>query len=499
MSQKKVAIFIVLYNSEHFIEKVLNRIPKSLRSRFEEIFIIDDSSNDQSYSVAKKASRKLGFKNIRILQTPHNRGYGGNQKLGYLYALKRKFDIVVLLHGDGQYAPESLSDILSPFSNEEVDAVFGSRMKNKFDALAGHMPLYKWLGNIVLSGVENALLGSHLSEFHSGYRAYKVKALKSIPFEKNSDDFHFDTEIIIQLLAAGKKIEEIKIPTYYGSEICHVNGVRYAFNCFISVLKYKISRLGVFYEPNFDITPGKNKYPFKTSPFSVHQQIINQQYNASDIIIDLGANNGKISSFLAKKTEKVVCVDRKMPQNAGKARAMVLDLDGPFDKKLKREFSVALALDVIEHLNNPETAVNKIAHILKQDGILYASTANVAYIPIRLSLFLGMFNYGRRGILDLTHKRLFTISSFTKLVCQNGFEIIDIKYFGPPILDYAGGGLIMTLIDKFCYHAAQFCPSVFAYQFLVSARRKEGIEDIYKKVFHPSRALFLSKKSKTSG
>lgn len=499
LSQKKVAIFIVLYNSAHFIEKVLARIPKKLRGKFEEIFIIDDFSHDQSYRTAKKAAAKLGIKNIRILQTPHNRGYGGNQKLGYLYAIRRKFDIVVLLHGDGQYAPESLPHMLEPFHDESTDAVFGSRMKNKLDALIGRMPLYKWLGNIILTSVENSLLGSNLSEFHSGYRAYKVQALKNIPFEKNSDDFHFDTEIIIQLLAAGKKIEEVKVPTYYGSEICHVNGIQYAFNCFISVLKYKISRLGIFYEPNFDIVTkkNKNKYPLKISPYSIHQYIINQEYNPSDKIVDLGANNGRISSFLAKKVKKVLSVDKCAPQNAGEAQTIALDLDGPFDKQLKKKFDTALALDVIEHLNNPEGTIKKISNILKPNGILYASTANVAYVPIRLSLLFGMFNYGRRGILDLTHKRLFTINSFIKLMSQNGFEIIWVQYFGPPILDYAGGGILFKLIDKSFYHIAQFFPSLFAYQLLVKAKRKEAIEDIYKKVFHPASAFPVSKKSST--
>ena len=114
------------------------------------------------------------------------------------------------------------------------------------------MPLYKWIGNQVLTAIENRMLGSHLSEFHSGYRAYKVDALRSIRFELNSDDFHFDTEILIQLLATGRVVKEIPVPTFYGDEISHVNGLRYAANCLKAVTKARLGHAGVFYEPKFD-------------------------------------------------------------------------------------------------------------------------------------------------------------------------------------------------------------------------------------------------------
>ena len=118
---------------------------------------------------------------MTVLRTPFNRGYGGNQKLGYLHAIEQGFDYVVLLHGDGQYAPEYLPQIVNALGEDEPDALIASRMINRRDALRGGMPLYKWVGNQVLTAVENRMLGSDLSEFHSGYRAYKVDALRSIP------------------------------------------------------------------------------------------------------------------------------------------------------------------------------------------------------------------------------------------------------------------------------------------------------------------------------
>jgi glycosyltransferase involved in cell wall biosynthesis len=124
-----------------------------------------------------------------VLYNPVNQGYGGNQKIGYHYAIENGFDFVALLHGDGQYAPEMLGALTEPLRQGEADAVFGSRMLVRGDALKGGMPLYKFLGNRILTSVQNRLLGTKLSEFHSGYRVYRVSAIKALPFDRNSNVF----------------------------------------------------------------------------------------------------------------------------------------------------------------------------------------------------------------------------------------------------------------------------------------------------------------------
>jgi glycosyltransferase involved in cell wall biosynthesis len=229
LAQKRVLIFIVAYNAERTISSVLSRIPPELRNRNVEVLIIDDSSKDKTFAAGLQHEDRNGDFRITILRNPENQGYGGNQKLGYHYAIENNFDVVALVHGDGQYAPEKLPALLAPLVRGEADAVFGSRMINKQDALTGGMPFYKWIGNQVLTTYQNVMLGSQLSEFHSGYRLYSVAALRQLPFERNSNDFHFDTDIIIQLHFANMRIVELPIPTFYGDEICHVNGVKYAW------------------------------------------------------------------------------------------------------------------------------------------------------------------------------------------------------------------------------------------------------------------------------
>ena len=230
MSSKRILIFIVAYNAEKTLDWVLDRIPRDLLVPTNGILVIDDSSKDKTFEVGLKYEKLPAGIELTALRTPINQGYGGNQKLGYRYAIEKGFDAVVLVHGDGQYPPEMIEEITAPILDGDADAVFGSRMMKKGEALKGGMPLYKYVGNRILTTFQNWWLGSNLSEFHSGFRAYSVKALSQIPFENNTNDFHFDTEIIIQFFRKSFYIHEIPIPTYYGDEICH--GV-------IALLKYR--------------------------------------------------------------------------------------------------------------------------------------------------------------------------------------------------------------------------------------------------------------------
>src|SRR6476619_792165 len=230
LAGKRLLIFVVAYNAETTIEKVLSRIPASLHQPNVEVLINDDSSTDDTFLSGLRYQQAHSALKITVLRTPENQGYGGNQKLGYRYAIDNGFDIVALVHGDGQYAPEKLPELLAPLSNDQADAVFGSRMIDKKAARQGGMPVYKWIGNQILTAFQNRILRTALSEFHSGYRLYSTAALAQIPFEKNTNDFHFDTEIIIQFVLRKLPIAELPIPTFYGDEICHVNGMRYAWD-----------------------------------------------------------------------------------------------------------------------------------------------------------------------------------------------------------------------------------------------------------------------------
>ena len=489
LKHTKVAIFIVAFQAERFIEGVLARIPPGLRDLFAEILVIDDSSSDLTFETARDAGARLGFNNVTVLRTPFNRGYGGNQKLGYLHAIKQGFDYVILLHGDGQYAPEYLPQIVQALGAHEPDALIASRMINRRDALRGGMPLYKWLGNQVLTSIENRMLGSDLSEFHSGYRAYKVDALRAIRFQLNSDDFHFDTEMLIQLLSTGRRIEEIPVPTFYGDEISRVNGMKYAVNCIKAVSKVRLGQAGLYYEPKFDFGSfDESGYRVKQADNTLHHEILSRDWPTEWRVADLGSSRGVFSAQLARKVAHVTSADVEQPTDAGAAEAIAVDLDGDFDHVLGRhQYDCVLVLDVLEHLKRPEEGVRKIAEILKPGGTLYASTGNIAFLVMRLSLILGQFNYGKRGILDLTHTRLFTIYSFKKLLVNGGFVIKEVKGFGPPIRDMVGASATLRAADTTSGVLARLWPRLFAFSFLIVAEKAEELEDIYAWTVAPRR------------
>ncbi len=238
---KRIGILVVAYNAETTLRSVLDRIPETIMSKVEEVFVFDDASLDDTFAVGQSYRRNSGLEKLSVIRNPVNLRYGGNQKRGYRYAMERGLDIVVLLHGDGQYAPEVMQRLLTPLEEGRADLVMGSRMMVPGAARKGRMPLYKFLGNVILSRSQNWLLGTSFTEFHSGYRAYNVAALKELPLDSLSDTWHFDTQIILEMLRRDRRILEVPIPTYYGDEICHVNGVPYAWNCLQATTRFALT------------------------------------------------------------------------------------------------------------------------------------------------------------------------------------------------------------------------------------------------------------------
>jgi len=432
LGEKKVLVFIVAYNAETTLESVLNRIPGELHRPNVEVLVIDDFSKDNTFQrgMAWHGSEAL---RVKMLRNPENQGYGGNQKLGYRYAVDNGFDVVAMVHGDGQYAPEKLPDLLRPLLEGEADAVFGSRMIPKGAALKGGMPYYKWIGNQILSGIQNRLLGTKFSEFHSGYRLYSTAALKRIPFERNSNDFHFDTDIIIQLLFAGQRIKELPIPTFYGDEICHVNGMKYAWNIFFTTLRAKLHQVNLFYDRKFDVGQVELTYDLKLGFCSSHTMAL-AAVQPGAAVLDIGCGQGLVGEEMAKIAGSVTGIDQwatdhVTPQMEFK-RWQGDEDELPVDVS---KFDQIFLLDIIEHLKDPEKFMEHLREAAAQKRPeIIITTANVAFGVTRFMLLLGKFNYGRKGILDRTHTRLFTFASLRQLLDQAGYRVLEVKGIPAP-------------------------------------------------------------------
>jgi glycosyltransferase involved in cell wall biosynthesis len=486
-------VFIVAYNAEKTIQPTLNRIPQQLLEQCDlEVLVIDDASKDRTFESGEELRRSGNFPlALTVLYNPVNQGYGGNQKIGFFYAIEKGFDIVALVHGDGQYAPECLPELIQPLADGTADAVFGSRMLTKGAARKGGMPFYKFIGNKILTYTQNRLLKSHLSEFHSGYRLYSVAALKRVPFHLNSNVFHFDTEIIIQFLLAGMTIKELPIPTYYGDEICHVNGIKYAKDVVAASAMAWAQRLGLFYDRKFDCKPSTDSnahYTAKLSFKSTHSLALSKVPDGVKVV-DIGCAGGYLGAELRKRGCRVVGMDMFPLADGVELDEFYLhDLNAPRLPIELHPFDYALMLDVLEHLLSPEKFVDEFrrASELNPKIKFIVSTANIGFIIQRLMLMIGKFNYGKRGILDLTHTRLFTFYSFRQLFEQAGFDVLEVHGIPAPFPLAVGNGVLgrfMLAVNKMLIWIRR---SVFSYQVFMVVQPRPTLHYLLKEAHEKS-------------
>lgn len=238
ISSPKIVIVMPAYNAEKTIRDTYNEIPTHLR-KF--IILVDDKSSDNTISVAKS----LG---ITVFTHTQNLGYGGNQKTCYWEALKLNPDIVVMLHPDYQYDAGLIEELIRPINMGRFDFMFGSRVQSKQSAISGGMPKLKYYINRITCILENMLLGVNFTEHFSGFRAYSSKLLKTVPFQRFSDDFVFDQQMEVAILNLGFKIGEISIPTRYhekASSIQFIKGTKFILETFGTIFLYKLYKLGV--------------------------------------------------------------------------------------------------------------------------------------------------------------------------------------------------------------------------------------------------------------
>lgn len=474
---KRIGILVVAYNAATTLAAVLDRIPEDFRPSITTVLVGDDHSQDQTHLVAVGYQSLAPDLPIQVTRHERNLGYGGNQKWGYRTAIEQDLDVIVLLHGDGQYAPELLPDMVAPLLAGEADAVMGSRMMVPGGARRGGMPLYKYVGNRILTTVENALAGVELSEWHSGYRAYSVEALRQLPFERNSDGFDFDTQIILQLIETGQRIVEIPIPTYYGDEISHVNGLKYAKDITQHVLRYRAHKMGF---GTGELAFASQAYEEKHAEDSSHGILLGWMGRRTGArVLDLGCSDGRLAQRLRELGHHVTGVDVEALEGVKERvdRFVQADLDEGLPPDLDGPYDVVLAADVLEHLRRPEVLLGQLHDVLAPGGTVLASVPNFGHWYPRARVALGRFDYDRRGILDAGHVRFFTRRSFERLAASQGFAVARREATGLPLEVAARGGSgsvpasgaagWLARLDR---AAVGLRPELFGYQFLYELR-----------------------------
>ncbi len=452
---KRIGILVVAYNAASTLARVLDRIPRDFVPRISEVLVCDDHSQDATYLVGlgyQQQSRELP---LNVIRHDRNLGYGGNQKAGYRWAIDHDWDIAVMLHGDGQYAPEVLPQLVEPLELEKCDAVFGSRMLEPGAARRGGMPLYKYIGNKVLTRFENAAVGTDLSEWHSGYRAYDVRALEGIEFDANSNGFDFDTQIVVQLHDAGKQIIETPIPTYYGDEISYARGVAYARDVVATTLRYRLHKMGF----------GRRRAGIE---------------DAEDASADAGANtHTRIAGWLAaRQPARILELGSSDEWLAGRLRLSGHDVSsvGPGDQPsldlsgyVGEEFDIVVASEVLERVRDPEQLLRDSRRCLRPGGTIVVSVTNFAHWHPRSRVALGRFDYRHSGALDRDHVRFFTRASFERLAARNGFTIRRRDAVGLPLDAVRSGGPASAsarVLEQVNQLGVTMYPSLFAYHLL---------------------------------
>lgn len=234
--KKKIIIVMPAYKAAKTLKKTYEDIPKNLKAK---IILVDDASPDKTVQVAKK----LG---IYVIKHEYNIGYGGNQKTCYNAALRNGADIVVLLHPDYQYDPKMLINLVQPLIDDKTDFTFGSRFAKGGNPLRGGMPLYRYIGNKLTTFIENLLLGTNFSEFHSGLKAYNKRLLQALPYKNYSNGFPFDSQILIDAILTGFRVKEIPIPTRYteeSSSVDIVNSFKYIVETTLYLIRRKMEKV----------------------------------------------------------------------------------------------------------------------------------------------------------------------------------------------------------------------------------------------------------------
>jgi len=241
---RRIVVVMPAYNAERTLRKTYAEIPHDV---VDEVLLTDDASRDETVRVA----RELG---ITTFVHAHNRGYGANQKTCYAAALERGADIAVMLHPDYQYTPRLITAMAALIASDVYDVVLGSRILVG-SAMRGGMPLYKYVSNRALTLVENLLVGSKLSEFHTGYRAFSRRVLEGLPLLEGSDDFVFDNQMLLQALYMGFRVGEISCPAKYeedSSSIGFRRSVVYGFGVLGTALGFRLAKWGVVRPRIFD-------------------------------------------------------------------------------------------------------------------------------------------------------------------------------------------------------------------------------------------------------
>ena len=441
------------------IEKVVARVPETADAWIDEVVVVLDRPAAETPPAAPiaLAGRALA---LRYHHPPRDVGPGAARKAAFEYARLRGFDFAIVMRDDESHPPELLARL--------IDEVVGGERCLLLATRTGAPTGSARLG----ASLQNHTLGMRIADWGASYRVYPLDALQRIPYQLNANDGSFDAEILLQFRALGVPIRELPLLEGAPGDGRGNDGLPDTVGAWRAAVAYRCHQAHVTRDGRF-LVDHDIHYTLKLSPTGSHMQIVSAIAPGSRVL-DLGCSQGLLARPLQEKQVRVTGVDVGPGQHlAGElAEYHQHDLEKPLELPLEREFDYVVCADVIEHLRNRGPLLRSARRYLKPDGRLIISTPNIALWFYRLSLLVGRFEYGPRGVLDETHVHLFTGSTFRREVERAGFQVVRQRVTALPfevVFESTGRSRLVRAIAS-AYHAlARLWPSLFAYQFVLEA------------------------------
>jgi SAM-dependent methyltransferase len=459
----RIGILVIAGDASVSAARVFASVPERLRPQIAGVFLSSGSDRPASRSAKPEATPSDDLP--RVIRLARGRGDGDLQKAACRLAIESDLDILVVLRGRGPYAPGLV---------EALVAVIGVRAPST-SSIGGTTPLGGRVGSRILAQLDRKL-GTRLRDLHSGWRAYRVQALCSIPFEGNAGDSHFDLQVVLQLIGAGKRIAEVPLPAVREEELRPADALRRARDTSLDALRVRLSAKGYL---SGHLGRVGEEYGLKHAENSSHSIVLRWlEGMPPGRVLDLGCSSGLLDERIRALGHNVTGldmfalpgvterVDRFLEANLDRGLPPILREEAPFD--------LVVAADVLEHVRDPESVLKQVRSVLVPGGTLIASVPNFGHWYPRGRTAVGLFDYDQRGILDRGHVRFFTRRSLLDLVRRSGFAVTRLEASGLPLeILSASKGLGWRGVGLADRVAVGTWPTLFGYQFVIRCETPE--------------------------
>lgn len=463
----RVGLFLFECGDAETLQRTLGSIPERVHDALDEVVVMDDRAGAEALPALASAEAAVKL-DVVVHRNPREHGFGGARKAAFEYARRKRFDWAICMRAGAGQPAEALQALLDGLAVRPEAVLLASRNADRGSGMAW----WRWLAHALWAGLLNRILGVRLGDYGTSFRALPASILARIPYHADADDRLFDIHILIQCRVLGAPVREIPVAPAWAESTRAGQGVVHALRAIGTAVGYRLHQLHLIRRGRYFVDEGVH-YTLKHSDTSSHMQIVDAIAEGSRVL-DLGCSQGLLAAPLREKGVAVVGVDVRAASEVAEELAEYYqrDLEEPLELPTGRVFDYVVCSDVIEHLRNRTELLRGARRYLREGGRLIISTPNVALWFYRLSLLIGRFEYGARGVLDETHVHLFTRASFRRQVERAGFHVLEERVTALPfevVFESTGRSRLVRTVSRLYYGLARLWPGMFAYQNILEA------------------------------